>query len=82
MPEFLDILSEEYERNVGLIGELCARRQSLQDTFESLFSKCRSLDQMLSLELSFRAQAESIDNNITALSLGSRKLLDQMRVAS
>lgn len=82
MPEWADILNEEYESNVRRIAALCARRQALSETFDRLFAKCRRLEQMCSLQLSYKLQTEAIDREVVVLERGSRKLLDQMRVAS
>ena len=78
MPEFLDILNETYYSNVREIAELCELRETNERHYRECLARCRSLDEMLALELQRRDELHLIDARIEQLSKGSKKLLAQM----
>lgn len=78
MPELFDIIRETYYSNCREIAELCEQRDATEHHFAVCFSKCRSLDSMLELELKRRDELHLIDTRIGQLYKGSRKLLDKM----
>lgn len=82
MPTFHDIVVETYYSNVREIAELCELRDAMEHHYRECFSKCRSLDGMLALELQRRDELHRIDSRIGQLTKGSRKLLDQMEATA